>query len=225
MADTSTLHSECRRALANWPWIPEVEAQHGLPRNLLLAVGSRETNLTNEVGDGGHGHGVWQLDDRSHTIAPGFDADVHQQAEAAARMLQELHQRFGDWRKALNAYNSGRPTDESTTGGNYGPDVLQRLELINGSHLPIPEGHGDAGATVVAYQRANVREQPNTQARIVSYVVAGGSYPATGWVRGETVRDNGIINDIWIRLSLHQGGQGYVSAVYLKGDEYAGLPH
>jgi hypothetical protein len=33
-------------------------------RRLALAIGSRETNLQNIVGDGGHGRGVFQQDDR-----------------------------------------------------------------------------------------------------------------------------------------------------------------
>jgi hypothetical protein len=130
--DPTTLRREVQQALANWPFIPAVESEHVLLTNLLLAVGSRETNLMNILGDQGHGHGVWQIDDRSHRIPPGFDSDVHQQAEMAAALLQALHQQFADWRKALNAYNSGRPDDGGTTGGDYGPDVLRRLSIING---------------------------------------------------------------------------------------------
>lgn len=33
---------------------------------LVLAIFSRETNMQNEVGDGGHGRGIGQIDDRSH---------------------------------------------------------------------------------------------------------------------------------------------------------------
>lgn len=36
----------------------------GLGPSLLLAMGSRETNLANIVGDGGHGRGWLQIDDR-----------------------------------------------------------------------------------------------------------------------------------------------------------------
>jgi hypothetical protein len=61
---------------------------------LLFAVGSREANLTNEAGDFGHGHGVWQLDDRFHTLPGGgleqFDADVALQCATAAGMLHGM---------------------------------------------------------------------------------------------------------------------------------------
>src|SRR5262249_38235327 len=79
----------------------------------------------------GHGHGIWQLDDRSHAIPPGFDRDPVAQAHAAASMLQHLHQTFGSWERALNAYNSGHPDAAHTTGHNYGPDVMNRLHQID----------------------------------------------------------------------------------------------
>lgn len=38
----------------------------GIGPSLLLALGSRETNMKNIVGDGGHGRGWLQIDDRFH---------------------------------------------------------------------------------------------------------------------------------------------------------------
>ena len=67
----SDLSAQFQRAKSTWPFIHQTELARGLPR-MLFAVGFRETNLTNEVGDPGHGHGVWQLDDRSHTPPGGF---------------------------------------------------------------------------------------------------------------------------------------------------------
>ncbi|HUC37042.1 MAG TPA: hypothetical protein VMR97_07960 [Acidimicrobiales bacterium] len=121
------LRAEVERALEDWPFIVTIERACGLPRWLLFAVGSRETNLTNEVGDGGHGHGVWQLDDRSHKIPTGFDQNVSQQAIAAAEMLAgELAAYGGDIIEAAAVYNSGQPQDQFTTGGDYGTDVALR---------------------------------------------------------------------------------------------------
>ncbi len=123
--------SDFHRAAEQWPFIGHIEEEFGLPHNMLFAVGSRETGLHNIVGDHGHGHGVWQLDDRSHHIPPGFDNDPEAQARTAAEMLHQLHHRFGDWEQALNAYNSGHPDAAHTTGHNYGPDVLHRLHQID----------------------------------------------------------------------------------------------
>ena len=44
----------------------KAEKRHKLPAGLLLAVASRETNMEDKVGDGGHGRGLFQIDDRFH---------------------------------------------------------------------------------------------------------------------------------------------------------------
>lgn len=44
----------------------ESASTYGFPVEVLLALASRETNMRNIVGDGGHGHGVMQIDDRSY---------------------------------------------------------------------------------------------------------------------------------------------------------------
>ena len=171
ISEYDLLH-ETARFIAYYPWVWDVERQYGLPRGLLLAVGSRETNLTNEVGDGGHGHGVWQLDDRSHTIPPGFDSDVEQQAVAAAEMLRtELAANGGSVDKAADVYNSGRNYDAATTGGNYGTDVAERLATIQ-KFYPEPTPfkeieimiliRSDAGAVAV-YNGATKQWVPDTE--------------------------------------------------------------
>lgn len=136
------LDAEYERAIAAWPFLHGLEPVYGLPYQLLAAVGSRETNLTNEVGDGGHGHGVWQLDDRSHPIPAGFDADVHAQAVQAAAMLRALAGQFsGRWDAVLAAYNAGAGTatynlanglniDTGTAGGDYSADTLARMHYL-----------------------------------------------------------------------------------------------
>lgn len=117
-----------------------IEAKHGLPPYLLYAVGSRETDLSSyyesHPGDGGHGHGPWQLDDRSHTITA--KTTIVTYADIAGQMLHDLLAHFhGDLKSALSAYNAGvggaerglRETgnsDQHTTGGDYGQDVQDR---------------------------------------------------------------------------------------------------
>ena len=44
------------------------------------------------------------------------------------------------------------------------------------------------------------------------------------WRHGQSITDAGITNDIWVKGSLEDGGQRYMSAVYLVGDERGGLP-
>jgi len=131
----SELSAQYQRAKSKWPFIHQTELASGLPRMLLFAVGSRETNLTNEVGDGGHGHGVWQLDDRSHTPPGGtwelFDANVVVQCATAAAMLQDmLTMTGGSVQEAAAIYNSGQRTDGGTTHHDYGIDVLERMQFL-----------------------------------------------------------------------------------------------
>lgn len=147
---STDLNVEFQRAIKDWPFIPDVEQQFGLPTFLLFAVGSRETNLTNEVGDGGHGNGIWQLDNRSHTIPPGFNNDVELQAHTAALMLsQEIAHFNGNVKAALAAYNAGTSTvennlakgrdiDQGTAGNNYSADTYARMVWLQESEdLPM----------------------------------------------------------------------------------------
>lgn len=49
-------------------WLPtflKCAADYDWPPEILMAIASRETNMRNIVGDGGHGYGVMQIDSRS----------------------------------------------------------------------------------------------------------------------------------------------------------------
>jgi hypothetical protein len=126
-------------AIGRWPFLHDVERDYGLPPFLLAAVGSRETNLdpryVDEPGDGGHGHGIWQRDNRSWSIPDPYP--VTQQAVDAAAFLAALIDEEDDLIAALNRYNSGSPRTERTTGGDYGPDVMARREWL-AAHYPVP---------------------------------------------------------------------------------------
>src|SRR6476469_5413996 len=39
-------------------------ATYQFPPEVLMAIASRETNMRNIIGDGGHGYGLMQIDDR-----------------------------------------------------------------------------------------------------------------------------------------------------------------
>lgn len=142
------LKNEYLAALQLWPFLPGYESYARLPRMMLFAVGSRETNLSpayanGTVGDGGHGHGVWQLDDRSHIIPIGFDTDVHVQAQIAAEMLVANFNQAGAWIPALAMYNSGQTDDRYTTGHDYGHDVVDRMNSLNTMFPPPAPPHID----------------------------------------------------------------------------------
>lgn len=152
------LEAQYVRASAEWPFIAEVEAEYDLPAFLLYAVGSRETNLKNEVqaaaaANGTRGHGVWQQSYGAHLGPPpaGFDHDVATQARKAANLLAALLHRFADVtpsdvriRCAMVAYNAGASVawrnfargithlDDGTAppNGGYSADTYQRLTYL-----------------------------------------------------------------------------------------------
>ncbi|HET6908177.1 MAG TPA: peptidoglycan-binding protein [Mycobacteriales bacterium] len=172
----SDLDAQYQRAVKAWPFFDQIARAAGVPRFLLHAVGSRETNLTNERGDGGHGHGVFQLDDRWHTIPAGFDTDVALQAKAAASMLSSLIKHYnGQLYPAVCAYNAGvgnvdagikyhGDPDYWTThsqGVGYGAEVMARFHWLRGKYgpPPVPPWYhrvlrkGSVGSDVTAMKR------------------------------------------------------------------------
>lgn len=129
---------------------------------LLAAVAAQETggpdtdSGRNVLGDGGHGHGLFQIDDRYHAFARSSRAmDPQANADYAAGMIADLLRRYGgDARKALSAYNAGDPNARGTITqwGNgerlgYADSVLRHYDMIkeNGMGLNIIHGLISAG--------------------------------------------------------------------------------
>lgn len=140
-------------AAAGVKYAPEIAAaasKYGLDPTLLAAVAAQETGGpdtnagSNIVGDYGHGHGVFQIDDRWHDFASTADAmNPAKNADYAAHMLSGLIQQYGgDVHKALSAYNAGSPnaTGTTTTWGDgktlgYADSVLRhQARLTGGAH-------------------------------------------------------------------------------------------
>lgn len=132
------------------------ERRASLPAGLLLAVASQETDMNDVVGDGGHGRGLFQIDDRSHAAflseegaaGPGGKPPVAAAARYAADLLRS-NREFGARRGVrdadrfkfmLSAYNAGAggalagyeegDSDRRTTGGDYGRAVLGRYAIF-----------------------------------------------------------------------------------------------
>ncbi|WP_063785356.1 M23 family metallopeptidase [Streptomyces resistomycificus] len=88
-----------------------------------------------------------------------------------------------------------------------------------GVNLPCTPGGNGGQTTVTAWAEANVRSCAATNCGAVSKVYPNESYPANCWTTGQLVSAEGYTNDKWIELPLRAGGVGYVSAIYLKGDD------
>lgn len=121
--ETSAAAALASRGVRYAPEIAGAALRHGVNPTLLAAVAAQETGGPdcnagkNVVGDGGHGHGLFQIDDRWHAFASTPSAmDPAQNADYAARMIGGLLQRYGgDVHKALSAYNAGSPTASGTS--------------------------------------------------------------------------------------------------------------
>jgi Transglycosylase SLT domain len=135
------------QGVAYAPQIAGAARRHGLDPELLAAVAAQETGGPganggrNVVGDGGHGRGLFQIDDRWHAFARSPGAmDPGRNADYAAGMLSGLLARYGgDTREALSAYNAGSPhaTGTITRWGNgeelgYADSVLQHYARLTG---------------------------------------------------------------------------------------------
>jgi hypothetical protein len=130
------------------PQIAAAATRHNLDPRLLAAVAAQETggpasnSGRNVVGDGGHGHGVFQIDDRWHAFARTPAAmDPAQNADYAAGILSSNLNRYGgDVHAALSAYNAGSPTaaGTQTTWGDgtqlgYADSVLRHYTQLGGT--------------------------------------------------------------------------------------------
>lgn len=136
--------------VAYGPEIAAAATRHHLDPRLLAAVAAQETggpgsdSGRNVVGDGGHGRGLFQIDDRWHAFARTPAAmDPARNADYAAGLLESNLSRYGDLRAALSAYNAGSPnaTGTRTDWGDgkpvgYADSVFRhyaRLEAAGGS--------------------------------------------------------------------------------------------
>jgi hypothetical protein len=115
--------------------INDAAVRHDVDPVLLLAIGKQESDFGRSrsydratgLGDGGHGHGVFQLDDRT----PGRDAllrsvehDSARSAEVAAGMVREgLERSHGDVLGAMRYYNSGSVHGRTSTASFHGQHV------------------------------------------------------------------------------------------------------
>jgi len=150
---------------------------HGIDPKLLAAVAAQESggpgsnSGNNIVGDGGHGHGVFQIDDRTWAFAstPAAMDPAANAGQAASILSDDLSRYGGNVKAALSAYNSGSPTaagtrttwpDGQTLG--YADSVLRHYSQLG----------GDTQAELVADNR-------ETQAEVGSLAALAGATPRT----------------------------------------------
>jgi soluble lytic murein transglycosylase-like protein len=130
--------------------VERVSNETSVDKNLILAIMDRESlcgdALTPKgspqgVGDGGHGRGLMQIDDRYHrSFCEDITlwGDAYQNILYGTTLLRTYVRKLGDDSRGIAAYNAGPKRvlaskfttigqlDTLTTGGDYVSDVLQR---------------------------------------------------------------------------------------------------
>jgi soluble lytic murein transglycosylase-like protein len=163
-----------RLATAGVAFAPEIAGaaqRYRVDPALLAAVAAQETGGpgsnagANIVGDGGHGHGLFQIDDRWHAFASTPSAmNPEKNADYAAGMLSGLLKRYGgDVREALSAYNAGSPTATGTktrwsdgSDLSYADSVLRHYQMLSGGSQPRADTGESAESSAIADSRATV---------------------------------------------------------------------
>ncbi len=169
--------------------IESAARRYGLDPGLLAAVAAQETGGPdtnaghNIVGDGGHGRGLFQIDDRWYPFAStGAAMDPGKNANYAAGMLSGLLKRYGgNVHEALSAYNSGSPASTGTKtrwadGADlgYADSVMRHYSRLTGS----PKPDESAQSTAIAESSATVSSVGALGAAAQSYPLPAPSLPA-----------------------------------------------
>jgi soluble lytic murein transglycosylase-like protein len=146
------------------PEIASAARRYGIDPDLLAAVAAQETGGPdtnaghNVVGDGGHGRGLFQIDDRSHPFATSAAAmNPGQNADYAAGMISGLLKRYGgNVQEALSAYNTGSPTAAGTktrwSDGSdlaYADSVMRHYQRLTGESAQ-SSAIAESGATIAS---------------------------------------------------------------------------
>lgn len=147
------LAAQLNRTRANgWlPFFEEAAERFNWPAALLVAIASRETNIRNILGDGGHGHGIMQIDDRSFPeftrsgnwrvprlnilkgaeVLSGKRRFLSGRGVSGADLVRASVAAYnGGEGRVLRAIRRGRPVDSVTAHGNYSADVLARAAVF-----------------------------------------------------------------------------------------------
>ncbi|HVR46428.1 MAG TPA: transglycosylase SLT domain-containing protein [Candidatus Binatia bacterium] len=153
------------------PQIAGAAQRHEIDPALLAAVAAQETGGpganagANIIGDGGHGRGLFQIDDRWHAFASTPAAmDPQKNADYAAGMLSGLLKRYGgNVREALSAYNAGSPTATGTktrwadgSDLSYADSVLRHYKLLSGGSQPRVQIDESPEASAIAESGATI---------------------------------------------------------------------
>ena len=88
--------------------ISQASKMYRVPEHLAKAVAWAESKWDSKASsfDGGHGKGLFQIDDRFHSFAKTPNVwKTKANAEYGCKFLHELHQTYKNWPEAIQHYN------------------------------------------------------------------------------------------------------------------------
>lgn len=143
------------------PAIQAAAKKHNIPEAVLWGLLHKESSGRKDIGVGGdkHGHGPFQIDDRSHSkwLAKNNPHDMSQAADYAAQIMAENSRRLGGkMDRAVAAYNAGvggvrkglragKTLDQITFKPNYASGVMGSGDEILSLLPPEEQGVGGSG--------------------------------------------------------------------------------
>lgn len=104
-------------------------AAQGIPTSIALAVAKTESNF-NQGARGTSGEvGIFQLMPKTAQGLGVDPADESQNIQGGITYLRQLYNQFGDWFKALAAYNAGPTGASKGYGQTYATNVLSTAQV------------------------------------------------------------------------------------------------
>ncbi len=107
-------------------------------------------------------------------------------------------------------------------------------KVVLGAALAVSALLGGTGAaqastpdiwTVEAWHDAVIRDCEHLACTPTGVIRAGEKSIAYCWEYGQYVRDLGYSNNVWIMVSMMDGGRYLAPAIYFKGDTRANIPY
>ncbi|MCK6654599.1 lytic transglycosylase domain-containing protein, partial [Enterobacter roggenkampii] len=109
-------------------------ARHGIPEGLMTQLGGKESSYRPDAVSSKGARGLTQVMPETYRGMGYTDEQMQNpeyQADAGARYLSQMYQRFGNWRDALQAYHDGPGNVEKAKRGEYTPGPEGRQYVDN----------------------------------------------------------------------------------------------
>ncbi|MGR7336776.1 lytic transglycosylase domain-containing protein [Klebsiella aerogenes] len=114
--------------------LEQAGARHGIPEGLMTQLGGKESSYRPNAVSSKGARGLTQVMPDTYRGMGYTDEQMQNpeyQADAGARYLSQMYQRFGNWRDALQAYHDGPGNVEKAKRGEYTPGPEGRQYVDN----------------------------------------------------------------------------------------------